>query len=135
MKTISSRLLLAGLLAAATAVHAESGRLSDAERDAMQQRIEATAKSDREACEPLHGNKQDVCELQAKWRERIARAELEFRHSGSDADRANVVDVKAEAEFEIERERCEDRPANSQEACKRQAQTRQTGMERRKPGY
>ena len=43
----------------------------------------------------MHGNVQDVCRIQAKWKEKIAKADLEFKHSGSDSDRAKLVDVKA----------------------------------------
>ena len=136
MKIPESRLLLAGLLIAASSVaQAQGSRLSAEQKNEMEQRIEATAQADKEACESMHGNVQDVCRIQAKWKEQIAKADLEFKHSGSDSDRAKLVDVKAEAEYEIARERCENLPANSWDACKQRAQQQQSGDIRRKPGY
>jgi tellurite resistance protein len=136
MKIPESRVLIAVVLAAASTVaQAQGNRLSSEQRQAMEQRIEATAQADKEACEPLHGNVQDVCRIQAKWKERIAKADLEFKQSGSDSDRAKLVDMKAEAEYEIARERCENGPANSWDACKQRAQKQQSGDIRRKPGY
>lgn len=112
MQVLKTSLLLVGLLALSTSY------AQKAELDA----IDAMAKSDRAACEPMKGNAKDICQAEAKGKERVAKAELKFKLSSSDRDRAALAAAKAEAVYAVAKEKCEDQTdAEQQRACKAQA--------------
>jgi hypothetical protein len=112
MQGFKTSLLLAGLLAASTSF------AQKAEADA----IEAQAKADKAACEPMKGNAKDVCVAEAKAKEKVAKAELRFKTSSSERDRIALATAKAEAEYDVAKEKCEDQAnLEQQRACKAQA--------------
>lgn len=98
--------------------HAE---LSRAEFQAGKDRISAAYKVDKAACKPLTGNAQDVCEEEAEAKEKVARAELEFNHSGLAKDQTHVWEVKAKTAYEVAREKCDDRAGNAKDVCVQEA--------------
>ncbi|MEW6706062.1 MAG: hypothetical protein AB1430_14550 [Pseudomonadota bacterium] len=117
-------LMLAGLLALSVS-YAQNTGMSRDQKQAEEDRIEQTAKADKEACKSMSGNAKDVCEAEAKAKEKVAKAELDARFSGSERDRAKVADIKAEAEYEVAKERCEDQEGDAQRNCKQQAKERE----------
>lgn len=118
-------LLLATLLAMAAAQAQTTPRMTAKDKDAAEQRIEATAKSEKEACKSLKGNAQDICEAEAKAKEKVAKAELDFQASGSERDRVKLAEMKAEAAYEVAKERCEDQSGSAQATCKKEAKDRE----------
>ena len=84
-------------------------------------RIEAVYKADKEACDRFKDNTKDICQAEAKAKERVANAEVAYRESGSDSDRMKLAETRANAEYDVAKERCEDRPRDAQELCKKDA--------------
>ena len=125
MKTLKTSLLLAGLLTVSASFAQGGGAMSREQKNAAEQSIEATAKADKKACESMRGNAQDICQAEAKAKEKVAKAELEARASGSERDRAKLADIKAEAAYEVAKERCEDQKGDAQDACKDRAKVLQ----------
>jgi|CXWK01.1.fsa_nt_gi isoleucyl-tRNA synthetase len=125
MKTLKTSLLLAGLLTVSASFAQGGGAMSREQKNAAEQSIEATAKADKKACESMRGNAQDICQAEAKAKEKVAKAELEARASGSERDRAKLADIKAEAAYEVAKERCEDQKGDAQDACKDRAKVQQ----------
>jgi hypothetical protein len=90
-------------------------------KNAEQDRIEATYKADKEKCDGMNGNAKDVCEKQAKGKEKVAKAELNAKANPSDRNTRKVQEAKAEAEYEVAKEKCDDLKGNDKNACQKDA--------------
>jgi hypothetical protein len=83
--------------------------------------IEQVAKADKKACEPLKANAKDVCQAEAKGKEKVAKAELDAKNRpGAPADQ-KVRLMKSEAAYELAKEKCEDQKGKAMAACKKDA--------------
>lgn len=84
-------------------------------------KIEEQAKADKKACESMKDNAKDVCQAEAKAKEKIAKAELDAQNKpGAKADE-KVRMMKAEGEYEVAKEKCEDQKGKEMAACKKDA--------------
>ena len=83
--------------------------------------VAADAKAANAECDKLAGNANDVCEAQVKGDQNVALAELEYRHSGTEADRAAVATAKSDAAFSVAKEKCDDKAGNAKDVCLKQA--------------
>lgn len=92
---------------------------------AEKERIETQAKADRKACDSFSGNAKDICEAEAKGKEKVARAELEAQYKPSDKARRNLGEARAEAAYEVAKERCDDRAGNQKDLCLEEAKAAQ----------
>lgn len=101
-------------------VHAAN--LSSAQYKAENDRISAAYKADNAACDKFSGNAEDICEEEAQAKEKVAKAELELRHTGKGSDREKLAEVKAETAYEVAKERCDDKAGNDKDVCVKQAQ-------------
>jgi len=88
-----------------------------AERD----RIKSAYKADKEGCKSQQDNAKDVCEAEAKAKERVALAELRYKASGSPRDHAMVEETKAKTEYDVAKERCDDKAGDARSQCKKEA--------------
>jgi hypothetical protein len=107
-------LALGALLAAAGALAAPLNRTDYL---AGKDRISADYKVDKAACQQTTGNAKDICVLQAKGKEAVARAELELGYTGKPGDAAKVPVVRADTDFKIAKERCDDLAGNPKATC------------------
>lgn len=82
--------------------------------------IEATYKADKKGC-GMKANSKDVCNAEAKAKEKVARAELEASYKPSPGADAKVREAKADADYDVAKERCEDLKGKEQSACKVEA--------------
>jgi hypothetical protein len=64
---------------------AQAATMSKADYKAGKTRISAEYVTDKTACASLAGNTKDVCVEQAKAKDRIARAELEYGYTATSA--------------------------------------------------
>ena len=88
---------------------------------AEKDKIEATAKVDKKACEPMKENAKDVCEAEAKAKEKIAKAELDAQNKPGPKADEKVRMMKAEGAYEVAKEKCEDQKGDGMTACKKDA--------------
>jgi len=88
---------------------------------AEKDKIEATAKVDKKACEPMKENAKDVCEAEAKAKEKIAKAELDAQNKPGPKADEKVRMMKAEGAYEVAKEKCEDQKGDGMMACKKDA--------------
>jgi len=89
--------------------------------EAAQDRIEAQAKAQRKACVPLKGNAKEVCQLEAKGREKAAKAQLEAEDEPSPDAEKNAKIARAEADYDIARQRCAPLKDRAKDRCVKQA--------------
>ena len=84
-------------------------------------KIEEQAKADKKACTSMKDNAKDVCEAEAKAKEKIAKAELDAQNKpGAKADE-KVRLMKAEGAYEVAKEKCEDQKGSAMATCKKDA--------------
>ena len=76
--SLQASLLVAALMAFGTAHAADN--MSKADYKAEKDRIASTYKTDKDACGKMSGNAKDVCVEEAKAKEKIAKAELEYKN-------------------------------------------------------
>lgn len=93
---------------------------------AAEEQIEATYKSDKAACDSLSGNAEDVCVAQAKGKEKTAKAELEARYDPTAKNRYKARVAKAEADYEVAKEKCDDLSGNAKDVCIKEAKAAET---------
>jgi hypothetical protein len=101
---------------------ASAATMSKADYEAGKARISADLKSDRAACTSLAGNARDICIQEAKAKEKVARAELEYADTGKASDRTKVSVAKAESAYAVAKERCDDQAGNAKSVCVKEAQ-------------
>jgi hypothetical protein len=117
-------LLLAAWLALPLAVHGAT--MGKEDYAASKDRIEADYKADKEACEALKGNANDVCMEQAKAKEKVARAELGYNASGKASDQNKVLVTRAETSYAVAKEMCDDKGGNDKDVCLKEAKAAET---------
>ena len=111
--------LLAASLLALPAVYAAT--MSKADYKAGKTRISADYKADKAACDSLTANAKDICVREAKAKEKVARAEIEYGYTGKTADRNKVLVAKAESAYAVAKERCDDLAGNAKDVCVKEA--------------
>ena len=118
-------LALAALTAllAVTAAAAQAANFSKSSYDNAKADIKATYKAERENCGALAGNSKDICVEQARGREAVALAQLEYNYTGKSADEQKLYAVRADTRYELAKERCDGLGGDNKDVCLRQART------------
>ena len=94
------------------------------ERKAEKERIEADYKSDKAKCDGMKGNAKDVCMKEAKGKEKVAKAELDAKNDRSGNSQYKVAKAKAEADYDVAKERCDDQKGKEKSACEKEAKAK-----------
>jgi hypothetical protein len=118
-RPIIAALVALGLAAAGPALAED--RMSREAYKAEKDRIEAEYKAAKERCNKLSGNAEDVCEAQAKGDQRVAEADLDARNKGTAKARADARLVRADAQYEVAKEKCDDLSGNAKDVCVKDA--------------
>jgi len=100
--------------------------MTKADYSAEKNRIKADYKKDKGACDSHSGNAKDVCIQEAKGKEKVALAELEYKHTGKPAHRTKMLETKAKADYAIAKEKCDDKAGNDKEVCVKEAKAIET---------
>src|SRR5438874_2420602 len=90
-------------------------------RKAEHDRIEADYKAAKAKCGPMKGHDKEVCEADAKGKEKVAKAELEQKHEPSDSHARKVDESKAEHEYNVAKEKCDVAKGKEESACEKEA--------------
>lgn len=117
--TILSASLVAAALLALPA--AQAATMTKGDYKAGKTRISADVKADKAACKAQAGNAKDICVQEAKARESVSRAELEYGYTGKADDRNKVLVAKAESAYAVAKQRCDDQAGNAKSVCVKQA--------------
>ncbi len=116
--TISSLALAVSL---AFSVNAMAQNMSKDEYKAAEKRITADYKSDKANCNSLAGNAKDICKAEAKGKNKVAEAELEAQYKPSKKATYEGSVAKAEADYAVAKEKCDDKAGNEKDVCVKQA--------------
>jgi hypothetical protein len=88
--------------------------------------IGAEHKAAKAACSPLAGNAKDVCLVDAKGREKVSLAQLEAAYVPSQKNHYNARVALANANYEVAKEKCDEKAGNSKDVCRKEAQAVRT---------
>lgn len=126
MKTLPiNALALAVTLAFSSGVMAE-GMLSKADYKAAKEKISTDYKVAKVACNSLSGNAGDICVADAKGKRDVAKAELKASDKPGLKAGYEVSVAKAEADYSVANERCDDLAGNVKDVCVKEAKAAQT---------
>jgi osmotically-inducible protein OsmY len=95
--------------------------MSKDEYKAAQSKISAEYKSAHANCASLTANAKDVCNEEAKGNEKVAKADLEARYHPGDKSRHALAIAKADAEYAVAKEKCDDKAGTDKTACVKEA--------------
>jgi hypothetical protein len=115
---LKASLLVAAMLALSVA---QAATMTKADYNTDKTRISADYKTDKAACASFAGNAKDICMEEAKAKEKIARAELEYSYSGKASDQTKLLEVKAKAAYAVAKEKCDDKAGNEKDVCVKEA--------------
>ena len=115
--------LKTSLVAAAILVlpMAQAATMAKGDYNIDKQRIGATYKLDKAACDSLKNNAKDICVEEAKAKEKVGKAELEFSYTGKADDGNKVLVAKAESAYAVAKEKCDDQAGNAKDVCVKEA--------------
>jgi membrane-associated HD superfamily phosphohydrolase len=91
------------------------------EYKAQNDKIEADYRAANDICKALKANAQDICKAEAKGKEKIAKAQLEASIAPSPRAEEKVRMAKANANYDVAKERCGDLSGNAKDVCKKEA--------------
>ena len=82
---------------------------------------DAQFKVDRDACSTRSGNAKDICLAEATGKEKIAKAEAEAAFNNTPKAREDARIARAEATYNVAKEKCDDLAGNSKDVCVKEA--------------
>ena len=115
MKRNALAIMLAALLGSPLAFGADNMSRDQVKRE--NDRISADFKAAKQACEARSGNAKDICMAEAKGREKVAKAELDAKAKGTPKAQEAVQVARAEADYDVAKEKCDDLSGNSKDTC------------------
>lgn len=89
-------------------------------------RITADYTVEKASCELLSGNTKDICLTTAKSKELITKADLEVRYEPTAKNHYQALVTKAEADYAIANEKCDDKAGNDKDICVKEAKAIET---------
>jgi len=95
--------------------------LSQDEYKTQKNKIEADAKAAKDRCKALKDNAADICNAEAKGNEKMAKAELETQYKPSPRNDEKLKVAKADAAYDLAKEKCDDLSGNAKDVCKKDA--------------
>jgi hypothetical protein len=88
-------------------------------------RIAAEYKAAKKSCASVSGNANDICVAEAKGKENVAKAELEAAYKPTTKNHYNVRVAKAEADYGVAMQKCDDAAGNVKDVCVKEAKAAQ----------
>lgn len=84
-------------------------------------KIATEYKAGKAACDSLSGNANDICVAECKGKEKVARADLEASYKPSVKTHYKAQVAKAEADYAVAKERCDDKAGTAKGVCEEEA--------------
>ncbi|MGE5667329.1 MAG: hypothetical protein ACM338_03930 [Betaproteobacteria bacterium] len=85
------------------------------------QDADAQFKIAKDACASLSGNAKDICVAEAKGKNSVAKADAESAYKHTAKARENARVVRAQANYDVGIEKCDDLAGNPKDVCVKQA--------------
>jgi len=124
MNTLNIKTIAIALTLAFSAGAMAQG-MSKADYQAGKDRISADYKSARGACTSFSGNAKDICVADAEGKKNVAKAELEVSYKPSAKTKYDARVARAEADYAVAKEKCDDLAGNPKDVCVKEAKAAQ----------
>lgn len=95
--------------------------MTKSELKSHEKTIDADYKLAKEKCGSLSGNANDICIAEAKGNKSVAEAELEATYKPSIKARYESREAKADADYAVAIEKCDDKAGNEKDVCVKEA--------------
>ncbi len=95
--------------------------MSKKEYKSQDKTIAAEYKSAKSGCDSLSGNANDICVAEANGKRDVAKAELELNFKPSVKTRYNARVAKADADYGVAIQHCDDKAGNDKDVCVKEA--------------
>ena len=105
---------------------AQAATMTKADYNAGKTRISADYKADKADCASMADNAKDICVEEAKAKEKVARAELEYGYTGKSSDQNKLMVAKAKSAYSVAKEKCDDQSGNEKDVCVKEAKAVET---------
>ena len=86
----------------------------------------AAYETDKKACDSLSGNAKDICVAEAKAKRTKVDEDAEAAYKGTPKAREHAVHEIAEANYQVAKERCDDKTGNDKDVCIKEAKAAMT---------
>lgn len=106
---------------ACCAALAQAQALSKEEYQVASKAIAADYDTAKNGCDSFSGNTRDICMAEAKGKRAVAKADLELRHQPSAKHRYELSLARAEADYGVWMQKCDDRAGNDKDVCVKEA--------------
>ncbi len=100
---------------------AQAANMTKPDYQAGKDRASADYKADKKACAAMTKNAKDICMEEAKGREKVAKADLEYRYTGKPKDQNKLMLARADATYAVAKEKCDDLTGNAKDVCVKEA--------------
>ena len=91
--------------------------MTKTEYKAQKDTISGQYKVAKDKCGAMKDNAKDVCVLEAKGVDKVAKAELEAQYEPTSRHMAKVGMVKADTAYAVAKEKCDDLSGNAKDVC------------------
>jgi hypothetical protein len=118
---MNQKILSTIIVAVLSAASASSYAITKLEYKAEQDVIAANYKSAKTSCNVLSGNAKDICVVEAKGQEKIAKADLEVRFDNKEKNQYALRMAKADSFYAVAKEKCDDKAGNDKAVCVKEA--------------
>ena len=95
--------------------------LTNADVKSENDRIAEQFSADKADCRDLKGNARDICMAKAKGTNSVLKAELDVRRNDTPKARYNLRIARAEAEYNVANEKCDDLAGHLKNVCVKDA--------------
>lgn len=120
MKNLNiSTIVLAIGLAFTTGAMAEG--MSKQQHESLKNGIDTDYKSAKAGCDSFAGNAKDICVADVKGKKSVAKAALEDRYKPSVKTRYEERVARADADYSVAIEKCDDKAGNDKDVCVKEA--------------
>jgi hypothetical protein len=113
------------LVALAAALAAAAAHAAEPNVAAELVRIDAEFDAARERCDDRAGQAKNVCLAEARAERRVRKVEVAARGEGTPKARYDAKIARAEAEFDVQKERCGEQAGAARDGCIAEARTRE----------
>jgi len=116
---------IAGALLAACALFATASfsadRTSKEAYSSERDRITAEYKQNLQRCAPLSGNAKDICKTEVQGKQKADKADAYAAYKGTDKAATDALIARADAEYAVAKEKCDDLAGNGKDVCVKDA--------------
>jgi hypothetical protein len=89
--------------------------------DQAKNSAKATYDTAKKQCDSLAGNSKDICQAEAKGERKKAEANAEATYKGTPRAHYKARTTAADADYEVAKEKCDDKGGNDKDVCVKEA--------------